>query len=135
MDVGDPSNMERLLHSNPDVEAVRRAVSACSVSDAEIRARIVADHREFGRTWCPHSATAAQVHALLPEARRRSGPWVLVATAHPAKFAEIVEPLIGTPVPVPDSLAALLERPLRCTDIEATLPALRDFLRRPCLPH
>jgi threonine synthase len=53
---------------------------------------------------------------------------VLVSTAHPAKFREIVEPLTGKPVAEPPSLARLLARPLHCVDIEATLPALRAAL-------
>ncbi len=46
----------------------------------------------------------------MPQERRRSARWVLVATAHPAKFREIVEPLIGRAVPVPESLARLFAR-------------------------
>jgi len=45
------------------------------------------------------------------DAERRARRWVIVATAHPAKFDEVVEPLIGTSVPVPDSLASILARP------------------------
>ncbi len=56
----------------------------------------VADHATYGEIWCPHTATAAEVYANLPDAERRAHHWVLVATAHPAKFREIVEPLIGT---------------------------------------
>ena len=49
---------------------------------------------------------------------------MLVATAHPAKFREIVEPLIGRPVPVPESLERLFRLPAHFTEIDATLPAL-----------
>jgi threonine synthase len=52
----------------------------------------------------------------------------LVATAHPAKFRETVEPLIGRPVAVPESLARLLARPTECTEIDAELASLRDAL-------
>ena len=72
---------------------------------------------------------AAEVYAQLPEARRRTGPWVLVATAHAAKFREIVEPLIGEEVPVPESLMRLLARPTACTEIPADLEGLRAALR------
>jgi len=55
---------------------------------------------------CPHTATAAEVYSRLSAAERRESPWVVVATAHPAKFNEIVEPIIGKPVTVPQSLDA-----------------------------
>ncbi len=53
---------------------------------------------------------------------------MLVSTAHPAKFREIVEPLIGREVPVPETLAKLFARPTQCTEIDASLAALRAAL-------
>jgi threonine synthase len=103
-------------------------VSACSVTDAEIRARIRVGYEEYGQIWCPHTATAAEAWERLPQEVRASGRWVLVATAHPAKFPEIVEPLIGRAVPVPASLAALFARPSESTEIDADLSALRALL-------
>jgi len=128
MDVGDPSNMERLRTLYPEIEELRAAVAACSVSDEEIRARIRAGYRDFGQIWCPHTATAAEAWARLPPARQRERRWVLVATAHPAKFPEIVAPLIGREIPVPETLARLLARPVQCVEIEPTLAALRAAL-------
>lgn len=139
MDVGNPSNMERVRNLFPGMDALRRALTAASVDDAAIRARIRADHAAFGRIWCPHTAVAAEVYARLPEERKRARHWVLVATAHPAKFSEIVEPLIGCSVPVPPALAALLELPRRVTEIDATLASLDSALRQvpvqPCSNH
>jgi threonine synthase len=127
MDVGNPSNMERLRWLFPSVEQLRGKVSAVSVSDDEIRATIRRDHQELGQTWCPHTATAAHAYRQLA-AGRRDERWVLVATAHPAKFNDIVEPLIGATVPVPPPLAALLELPSVQTQVEPTLEALRAVL-------
>ena len=129
MDVGDPSNMERLRSLYPQVEELRQAVRAYSVTDAQIRARIVEGYERFGQIWCPHTATAAEAFERLPRPERDSGRWVLVATAHPAKFAEIVEPLIGRAVPVPESLTRLYAQPTQCTEIEASLGALRGVLQ------
>jgi threonine synthase len=53
-----------------------------------------------------------------------------VATAHPAKFPEIVEPLIGRKIPVPASLAKLLARPTACMQIAPDLASLRSALSR-----
>jgi threonine synthase len=129
MDVGNPSNMERLLQLYPHVEDLRQAVSASWVTDEQIRARIVDGYERFGQVWCPHTATAAEAYQRLPAAKRATGRWVLVSTAHPAKFAEIVEPLIARAVPVPESLAMLFARPTQCTEIEASLDSLRGVLQ------
>jgi threonine synthase len=128
MNVGNPSNMERLRSLIPDVSELRTFASAYSVSDDEIRARIRADFDRYGRIWCPHTAVAAEVYERLSTEQRRQGRWILVATAHPAKFREIVEPLIGRPVPMPEALAQLFARPTECSEIAADLGALRSVL-------
>jgi threonine synthase len=140
MDVGSPSNMERLRALLPDIEAVRGAVRAESVSDEEIRARITTDYRQYsgqysgqsagqyGKPWCPHTATAAEVYSRMPESERSAGRWILVSTAHPAKFREIVEPLIGQRIDIPESLAKLFSRPVSCDELAPTLAALTAAL-------
>jgi threonine synthase len=124
MDVGNPSNMERIRAAYPTLPVLRHQLSADSVDDATIRSRIGEDFMKYGREWCPHTATAAEVYARLSPAERRDRPWVLVATAHPAKFNEIVEPLIGKAVAIPASLQQLLNLPQHRVDVPPTLAAL-----------
>jgi threonine synthase len=128
MDVGNPSNLERLRHLHPEWRELAAAVSAVTVSDDEIRARIKLDRARFRQTWCPHTATAAEAYSRLDAARRAAGPWLLVATAHPAKFPETVEPLIGAPVAVPPALERLLALRSCVTGIPASLDALAAVL-------
>jgi threonine synthase len=128
MDVGNPSNMERVRALYPTLSGIREQLSADSVDDATIRTRIGEDFMHYGRVWCPHTATAAEVYSRLSEAERRDRPWVVVATAHPAKFNEIVEPIIGKPVPVPESLDRLLRLPQHAEDLPPTLEALAAAL-------
>jgi len=130
MDVGDPSNMERLRHLLPDFSELRSSVEAYPVDDEAIRIQIAKDDRCFGEVWCPHTATGFWVYDHLPEARRSHHPWLVCATAHPAKFDTIVEPIIGRAVPVPPSLEALLERPARCWSLEPRLDALTTALEQ-----
>ena len=123
MDVGTPSNMERLRALFGDMASIRHAVRAFSVTDDEIRARIAADFRQYGKIWCPHTATAAEVYTRLSESERAER-WIMVSTAHPAKFREIVEPLVGEKIEMPESLAKLYARPVSCGELEPTLAAL-----------
>jgi threonine synthase len=125
MDVGNPSNMERVRALYPSMPLLREQLSAESVDDATIRARIGGDFMQYGREWCPHTATAAEVYSRLSARERAEHPWVLVGTAHPAKFNEIVEPLIGKSVEVPVSLERLLRLPRHVSDLAPDLRALR----------
>ena len=122
MDVGNPSNMERLRNLVPDFAELRGSVEAYPVDDEAIRAQIAKDYARFGQVWCPHTATGFWVYDHLPATRRVGRPWIVCATAHPAKFETIVEPVIGRAVPVPSALAELLKRPTASTPLTPQLP-------------
>lgn len=124
MDVGDPSNMERLRSLVGDAEVLRERLGVLAVSDDRIRAAIRRDFDEFGFATCPHTATATHTWRQLDDELKTGHDWILVATAHPAKFETIVEPLIGTTVPLPQGLADILSRPSRSVAIDANLAAL-----------
>jgi threonine synthase len=129
MDVGAPSNVERLRWTFPDERAMRQLLQAHSVGDAAIRQTIAAHARVDGEVFCPHTATA--VHRL--DQLRVAGDtraWTVVATAHPAKFDSVVEPLVEHPVDVPASLAAMLARPASAEPLAADNEALKNYLRR-----
>lgn len=121
MDVGDPSNMERLRALCGDVDAIREIVAAFPVSDDVIRETVRDEYQRHGIAWCPHTATGLHVYRELPEPLRADRHWVVVATAHAAKFDTIVEPLLGVDVEPPPELAALLDWPARFDTIEPEL--------------
>ena len=125
MDVGNPSNFERLSALPGSAGDVRVEM----VTDDEIKARIASEYRVSGYVWCPHSATAAEAWSRLPEVERSERPWIAMATAHPFKFAETVEPLIGRSVAPTPALAAIFDRPTRKIRISASLDALADALK------
>jgi len=123
MDVGDPSNMERLFALFPERDDMLAIARSSSIDDDTIRSVIAAGPGDWGRVWCPHTATAVRFREQLD-----SPHWVIVATAHPAKFETIVEPLVGHAVEPPPALAAMLDRPRHVVEIEADLKALRGGL-------
>jgi len=71
------------------------------------------------------------MHLLEREPVRTHGHWVVVATAHPAKFDVVLEPLLGYAVPVPPVLDAMLQRPAQATPMAADERALERWLREP----
>ena len=120
MDVGAPSNFERLAALGPALGEF----SVELVDDETIRSRIAADEWASNYVWCPHSATAAEGYARLPPEARAGRLWLVCATAHPYKFAEIVEPLIGRTLAPPPLLAAILDREAQALSIPSTSEAL-----------
>lgn len=123
MDVGDPSNMERLMALHPG-RALAGRLRAVSIDDAAIRTAVASEFVRAGLVLCPHSAAGLAAYRALADGDRRCGHWVVAATAHPAKFPETVEPLLGRRVEPPPALAALLGRPSRRTPIDAGIDAL-----------
>ena len=128
MDVGAPSNFERLQWLYPDAGELRSVLRAEAVDDDAIRAAVVRTQARRGYVACPHTACAAEVLDRL-RARGEPGDWAVVATAHPAKFPEVVEPLLGHPVATPPALAEMLARPSHAEAMANDADALRDRLR------
>lgn len=130
MDVGAPSNFERVAALPPE----QRKLGVELVTDDQIRARLRAEHDATGYVWCPHGATAAEAYARLPDRVQGEVTWLAAATAHPFKFAEIVEPLIGEKLAPPPALAAIIDRPVSRRTIPARLDALAEALQPQHLP-
>lgn len=123
MDVGAPSNLERLRHLYPDNKIQQAIMKVENVGDDEIRRAIPVTLDRFDEVICPH--TACGMVAL--ERIRDSGDqrdWCVVATAHPAKFETVVEPLIHQTIAVPYALQTLLDRTAYA---EPLTPALSDL--------
>lgn len=104
MDVGNPSNIERLFDLYLDIKELKKTTEVLSVSDDQIKETIIQTHRDFGYIPCPHTATALYFKSKL------TGNWMITATAHPAKFETVIEPLINKTLEVPNSLKKLLEK-------------------------
>ena len=125
MDVGAPSNFERLRWLYPNGKPA--GMQAHSVSDADIQAEITDTFTKTGYVLCPHTACAMSVQKRL----RTAGDirhFMLAGTAHPAKFETVVEPLIGRAVAVPTGLAQLLSQPMQAQPLAANSSALKALL-------
>ena len=127
MDVGAPSNMERLRAIHGDADSLSTLLSCVSVSDEQIERQIKDDMQRLGFATCPHTATATCVYRQLG-ADQRDSDWIIVATAHPAKFELIVEPLIDQSLAVPPELAAILSRKSHFSVIDANIGALANAM-------
>ncbi|MFT3841288.1 MAG: threonine synthase [Myxococcaceae bacterium] len=126
MDVGAPSNLERLRHlfTEPAHE-----VRSQWVDDEAIKRTIGSVYQSEGVALCPHTACGYEVLNRL-RAAGDTRRWIVVATAHPAKFEEVVEPVIGRKLEVPAPLQALLDRPSEALPLEPEPGALVAALSR-----
>jgi threonine synthase len=127
MDVGAPSNFERMA-SHFSYGEMRSLIRGVSVSDDATRQAIRRVHRDYGYFLDPHGAVGWEAADLLFSEKNR-GPEVIavLATAHPAKFAETVEPLAG-PAPLPPALQRVSERTVQARTIPADISALTEAL-------
>jgi threonine synthase len=149
MDVGHPSNFERILWLyDQDRLAMRHDIAGSVHPDEEVKATIKRVYEERGYLLDPHSAIAYMgLHQHVGQVRQtesrvgsglsrtrsnpatgfhRTGPaGIFLATAHPAKFGEIVEPIIGRPIEMPPLLANVFAQPRHVLKISATFAAVR----------
>ena len=130
MDVGDPSNAERMRWLfNDDVAALRAVVTPSIHTDANVRLAIRDIWTRHGYIAEPHTAIAYL--GLSASTKSAEASRVFLATAHPAKFRDTVEPLIGESIPLPPALADALSRQRVvqriAPQISALLPLLSDL--------
>lgn len=122
MDVGNPSNIERLQWLfDGDLAAMRKTISTAAHTDEEVRGAIAELYRKYGYVADPHTAIGYL-------GRSKTTNSLFLATAHPAKFRDVVEPVIDTTVPLPDALAETLARNKEVRRIGPTLGELSKLL-------
>jgi len=129
MDVGAPSNFERMLSMyGGGVESLRCDISGVAFDDATIVREITEVYRRHHYLLDPHAAAGwLGLQAFRAESARRV-PGVFLATAHPAKFREVVEPAIGETVSLPPVLAEAITRPRHSERLDPVYQELRDLL-------
>jgi threonine synthase len=130
MDVGNPSNFERLLHLfDGDSAALRAALPGDRVDDAMTRSVIREVYQRHRYVVDPHTATGLEVwrrYGMGPAYAKRFG--VVLATAHPAKFIEVMEQEIPGQTVIPDRLAALRDKEVLSVPISARASELSALL-------
>ena len=128
MDVGAPSNYERLdVLFNRSVADFRKAVRAFSIDDEETLATIRRVDEDYGYLCCPHTAVGWRAAEMYKEIHPEATALVL-ATAHPGKFVEVVQKATGKTPALPPALARLTERQKEATLVGNSNKDLRDWL-------
>jgi threonine synthase len=131
MDVGDPSNFERMLWLyGGSVDAMRQDVVGSRHDDDEVKRTIRQVYEERGYLLDPHSAIAyLGLKGQLGQGSGAGQVGIFLATAHPAKFGEIVEPVIGRAINMPGPLTDALSRPPQILRMKASIDRVAEALR------
>ncbi len=128
MDVSDPSNFVRMreLFRNSE-EEMKKMISTCSLDDDSTRAKLKMVNERFGYLCDPHGAVAYDaLEKYLNEHPGSKG--YFLETAHPVKFFDVVEPVIGISIPIPPSVHSQMQKEKLSTLIETNDNALKKFL-------
>jgi threonine synthase len=135
MDVGDPSNFARMLTLyNGSRERIARDVRGYGCDDAQTLAGMRELRDRYGYLADPHTAVGYLGLMRYLGDTGHSGdmdglrPGIVLATAHPAKFAEVWREALGEEIELPERLRACLARPKQATKMPPTDEALRAFL-------
>lgn len=130
MDVGNPSNFARLRHLyNNDCHAMAGDITGISVSDEATKETIRNVFRQYGYVLDPHTAVGFRALETYRAAGGNKAAGIVLSTAHPAKFLEVIEDVLDMKVDIPERLSAVLEKEKRATLIGAEYDDLADFLK------
>jgi threonine synthase len=131
MDVGSPSNFARMMDLYGSTwNHIKDDVSGYSFSDEQVRRSMKAVYSQYGYVLDPHTAVGylawQAYNAAQPNQDKAMG--VVLSTAHPAKFLEVVEDTLGQKVDIPERLARLRDLAKRATKMSANFPEFKSWL-------
>lgn len=129
MDVGNPSNFARLLEMyNYNHRQMSEDITAFSISDAETREIIAKIYTQTGYICDPHTAVGIAAAERFRKFSSSQSPIVILSTAHPAKFKEIVEPVIHRKLALPRQLRSAMKKTKRTIRVSKTYLKVKNIL-------
>jgi threonine synthase len=128
MDVGNPSNFVRILEiMQNNFDQLKNALSSYSYDDISTQAAITRVYNDYGYTLDPHGAVAFLAAEEFIHDHEHA---IILETAHPVKFPEVVEEAIGHRLAIPASVQYLLNKPKQSIPLAATYTAFKQWMLR-----
>lgn len=135
MDVGNPSNFDRIMHLfGHSLDEVKRHLRGVSFTDAQTKKAIREVYDATGYVMDPHTAIGylgvsnCRNTGNIPFNGNGDTPYVILSTAHPAKFAEEIEEVLQREISIPQRLQECLDKEKRSTPMPADYRALKTYL-------
>jgi len=129
MDVGNPSNFPRMvaLFGN-EYEKVKEMIAGFAFDDEETKLAITEIYNDYEYVLCPHTAVGyLGVQAYLRDEKEDINT-VILATAHPSKFSDVVEPVIGVAPEMPTSLQEIIKKEKVAIKMSTNFEDFKAFL-------
>jgi threonine synthase len=129
MDVGVPSNLDRiqnLFHNN--VNQVKVNISSWSFTDKDTKESIKNIQNEFGYLIDPHTAVGVLGLINYRNETRSKTKGVVLSTAHPGKFADVIDPIIGSKTALPESLQVAMKKEKNSIKMPKKFSDLKEYL-------
>ncbi|MBQ3983982.1 MAG: threonine synthase [Bacteroidales bacterium] len=127
MDVGDPSNFARILDLyGGSWENIRKDISGAVVNDSAIKKSILECWRDNAYLLDPHGACGFRA---LSDGLQPGEAGVFCETAHPAKFKDTVEKVIGEPVAIPERLAEFMKGQKQAVSLPKDFEDFKYYLK------
>lgn len=128
MDVGDPSNFARILDLYANQWAdIKADISGATYTDDRIREAMRQCYEATGYVLDPHGACGWRA---LNELLQPSEVGVFLETAHPAKFKEKVDDILGTDIAIPERLQAFMRGKKQSVEMANDFDAFKSFLMK-----
>ncbi|HXL21670.1 MAG TPA: threonine synthase [Candidatus Dormibacteraeota bacterium] len=129
MDVGNPNNFPRLLDlCRGRLEYVRREISGYGATDEATLREMQSVWERFRYIADPHTAVGVLGWEAYKKEHAEPAQGLVLATAHPAKFAEVVQKAIGQAPPLPERLSKYLEKTKLSLPISSSYGDFKEFL-------
>ena len=129
MDVGVPSNLDRIQNLfNDDVNQIKTDISSWSFSDEMTKDCIRNIQNEFNYLLDPHTAVGVLGLNTYREKTKSKTKGVVLSTAHPGKFADVIEPIIGNKTSLPESLQIAMKIEKNSIKMSKQFSDLKDYL-------
>jgi threonine synthase len=129
MDVGDPSNLARIIALfNDDIGALRNRMEGWAVTDQETRESIRSVFERYGYIMDPHTAVAWRALSKYSSQARHPYTGIVLSTAHPAKFQHLLDEAVRQRVQVPEALGRLRPEMKRSVRLSARFDEFKEFL-------
>ncbi|MFM9055264.1 MAG: threonine synthase [Bacteroidota bacterium] len=129
MDVGNPSNFVRLLDMFGNERAqMQHALQACTFDDEATRSAMRECYSQYGYMLDPHAAVGWLAWAQLQSGFQNGTPGLILETAHPVKFSEVVEETLGVKPEIPESLLSIMSREKQASLLSSNYSDFLDWM-------
>jgi threonine synthase len=130
MDVGNPSNFARMLDLFGEVDKMRNEIQGYAFSDEQTKKAMSEVKEKYNYIIDPHGAVGYLALKSYINEFGEDINGIVLETAHPVKFAEVVSPQIGEEVAIPERLRYLLEKEKMSIPMSANFEDFKMFLMK-----